>query len=471
MIDDLLSKRFILTQAGRIVDYLQSNPDPRRRRRAASEPASSLVVDEDIQLEADDIFEAHARLSDSITAESGSSSGQPGFDQPERGRRGVEDEIDELSFFSRDAMLSNVQSALEAYYDEVDPAAIEEYAGSRERRRAMEEGADGRTGRRLRRDRRVLDQFGPVDIGWAASLFAMGVRLFRRRYPFNRTPAQPVALPDRARLVLFGDWGTGIPRAVKVAHEVEKVLAGGIDDFDQHVIHLGDVYYSGWAREYKKRFLPHWPVSASQASRIGSWSLNANHDMYSGGHGYYKTLLADSRFAPQSKSSYFSLLHRKWRILGLDTGWEDGGLEDPQSTWVAQQCDEAATAGQRVLLLSHHPFLSARDKGSGALRSKMSEIVKQKGIHSWMWGHEHRCLLYKAHDGLKFSACLGHGGVPVFMTREPGDPLPEPASYEFRDRTGIWANFGFATVEFSDDNLVIRLVDENGNQHWPPAVI
>ena len=32
-----------------------------------------------------------------------------------------------------------------------------------------------------------------------------------------------------------------------------------------HAIHLGDVYYSGFAREYKNRFLRYWPVREDEA--------------------------------------------------------------------------------------------------------------------------------------------------------------------------------------------------------------
>ena len=43
-----------------------------------------------------------------------------------------------------------------------------------------------------------------------------------------------------------------------------------------------------------------WPVTADQAGAgVTSWSLNGNHDMYSGGFGYFQTLLADPRFAAQ----------------------------------------------------------------------------------------------------------------------------------------------------------------------------
>jgi hypothetical protein len=69
------------------------------------------------------------------------------------------------------------------------------------------------------------------------------------------------------------------------------------------------------------RFLAPWPVKPAQAGAITSWCLNGHHDMYSGGRGYFRTVLSDPRFARQQRSNRFVLRHPKWEILGLDTAW------------------------------------------------------------------------------------------------------------------------------------------------------
>jgi hypothetical protein len=400
------------------------------------------------------------------------SSGQPGFAPPAPTRRGesAAPDIDEVSFFSRDAVLSNVQSALDQYYDDVEPEAVQETPPAAPTRRGSSEAPDvARTGRALRKPpsgRRLFEPFGPTDIGWVSSVFAQGIRLLRRRHRFRKEPATPRPVAQRARLIVVGDWGTGIPRAVHVSARIRDALrAGRAEGREQHVIHLGDVYYSGWAREYEKRFLPHWPVTAAEADEIGSWSLNANHDMYSGGYGYYGTLLRDRRFRAQEQSSFFSLVHPGWRILGLDTGWDDAGLKDPQAEWVAEQSRQARQAGQKLLLLSHHQLFSAYEDGSEKVRKKLRDVLDGGGVHAWLWGHEHRCVLYRPHGGLRFAACLGHGGVPVYMKRRESDPLPAPADYEYRARRDEWALFGFAILDFNDDRIDVRLIDENGAEH------
>jgi len=130
----------------------------------------------------------------------------------------------------------------------------------------------------------------------------------------------PLRIGDRARLVVVGDWGSGIPRARKVADQMRRVIDQGIETGrEQHVVHLGDVYYSGWEYEYRDRFLKYWPVRNGEEDRILSWNLNGNHDMYAGGHAFFGHALADPRFKRQEKSSWFSLRNDHCTILGLDT--------------------------------------------------------------------------------------------------------------------------------------------------------
>ena len=49
------------------------------------------------------------------------------------------------------------------------------------------------------------------------------------------------------------------------------------------------------------------------------------------GHGYYRTLLGDPRFARHEGSSFFSLANRHWRLLGLDTAYVEQSVYLPAS--------------------------------------------------------------------------------------------------------------------------------------------
>ena len=58
-----------------------------------------------------------------------------------------------------------------------------------------------------------------------------------------------------------------------------------------------------------------------------------NHEMYSGGHSYFKTFLpklglfdADKKIISPQSASFFCLETDHWVILGLDTGYHAGGI-------------------------------------------------------------------------------------------------------------------------------------------------
>jgi hypothetical protein len=474
MIADVLNRQFVLDRLEEVKDGLEMGAlDPRRGGEAAPDAEG---------LSEDDFREALAELERAESEERAGSSGQTGFDAPASDRRADAPDLDSVAFISHNAVLSHVQSALEEYLETREPELLVDSGEPADDRRGGDEPPMV-TGRRLREaggegprdDRRIGEKFSITDVAWFGSLVAQGIRRLRGKHPFNDTPAPPRTIADRARVLVVGDWGTGIPRAAQVGARMRAVLEQGrAERLQQHAVHLGDVYYSGWPKEYEKRFLPHWPVHPAEAAEITSWSLNANHDMYAGGHGYFGTLLRDPRFAAHAGSSYFSISNAHWRILGLDTGYDEGKLHGSQPRWVAAQAAEARAAGQKLMLLSHYQLFSPYESAGKELREALGGVLGDGGVHSWLWGHEHREVLYGPHLGLRFSACLGNGGVPAYMTHGERDPLPAPATYENRARmrNGFesWAYFGFAVLDFDGPRIVLRLIDENGRTHHQQVV-
>jgi hypothetical protein len=473
MIDQVLNRRFVLEQVEDVRAHFEqvAKGDVRRSGGRAPEGAEELAPE--------DYNAALLELRAAAEREESASSGQPGFEIPPAERRGGETaaDIDDTSFFSRDPVISNLQSALEEYFETQESDKIEDAAPATGRRGDTAElppAADlrlsGYQERRSPEGRRLFERFSVTDVGWVSALVAMGIRRFRNRHPFNPAPATRFPVEERMRILMVGDWGTGITRAQRVAAEMRKVIEDGkAEGIQQHVIHLGDVYYSGWKREYEGRFLRHWPVKPEEAESISSWSVNANHDMYSGGHDYFRTLLGDPRFARHERSSMFHLENPHWRILGIDTAWEDHDLKAPQPEWIREQAKQAEAAGQKLILLSHHQPFSAFESGGEKLVRALEGVMDAGRIHAWFWGHEHRCAHYRTHLGLPFGRCIGHGGVPVYQFRTESDPVPEPAIYEFRGRfknlLEPWAWFGFAVLDFFGPHIEIRYIDENGELH------
>jgi hypothetical protein len=199
---------------------------------------------------------------------------------------------------------------------------------------------------------------------------------------------------------------------------------------------------------------------------IGSWSLNSNHDMYSGGYGYFDLLLADPRFERQQGSSVFSLRHPDWNIVGLDTAWDEGVLHGMQVGWLRDQLDDSK---RKVMLLSHHPLFSVYDPAGDELANQLEPILQTRPVKAWLWGHEHRCVAYSSHRNVEFGRCVGHGGVPAYMWRGTEDACPSPAIYEDRRcyTKGLerWALFGFVVLDFNGPEIDVRYIDENGQVH------
>ena len=256
---------------------------------------------------------------------------------------------------------------------------------------------------------------------WAWLTHYLGLVLRPRRpFPTYAATGRPgvFALPNECRLGLAGDWGTGTETAEKVARNM-----GGHEP--QVTIHLGDVYYSGTTPEFTDYFLPTWPRGA-----LRTFLLNGNHEMYSGGEGYFGTALPRVK----QETSYFCLENDHWRIIGLDTGYYARvfpllelllsgwiRLHDATREWLASVVFADPADKRPVILLSHHQWFSSFDTEYRHLGKDLAAYLPR--VLLWFWGHEHRFAAYGPHglDGYpKVRArCIGHGGMPVELKGLP----------------------------------------------------
>ncbi len=388
-----------------------------------------------------------------------------------------------LPFFSRDPMVSLMQTSLEV---EARKAGLVHEAGPG-RLRKLIVGV-------VEELKEILpERFSSQDPEWVTRIGAATLdRLARGNHPFNPTPAEYVIERDDARIVIVGDWGSGLTHARDVAgfmaQQVSDALKAGRP---AHVIHLGDVYYSGDPEEIKRRVLVDglWPVTTDQAGQgVTSWSLNGNHDMYGGGWGYFDTLLRDERFASQRSpdgepTSFFRIRTPSWDLIGLDTSWSAevlskglrAELADPQASVLAGW---AAESHRKIMLLSHHQFVSSFDLGDigTVLTHKLEPLLQADRIAAWLWGHEHRCMGFKeAHglDGAAFMRCIGHGGVPIPATGA-GLNIPSPGRWQipsagdptgvFQEHEASWNRFGFAVLDLAGPQGSICYRDDQGKE-------
>jgi Calcineurin-like phosphoesterase len=371
-----------------------------------------------------------------------------------------------VPFMPRDATTSNLQSILTTCIESRFESLL----------KALPEGLD-RLAHAALGDIEIFREFGPCDARWMETKLSEGWALIDGRPDFPDSPADPVKLAPNARVILVGDWGTGLPGAVAVADQIRKRLEQGRGR-EQHLIHLGDVYYSGWREEYETRFLRHWPVDREDR-HVLCWSLNGNHDMYSGGHGYFGYLLHDPRFRghwrgghPQlTPSSHFSLENGDWQILGLDSAYADHDLAGSQEQWVAGKLGGAP----KTMLLTHHQPFSGYEAVTQKMTKKVQSAVAAGKLDAWFWGHEHRCTVYGEDpvSWLRFGSCVGNGGVPQLL---PDLPLPEgerdvegyaPLSWAYDGAESVdgnkWLRFGFAVLDFAGPEINVEYVDEDRN--------
>ncbi len=92
------------------------------------------------------------------------------------------------------------------------------------------------------------EKFSTHDPDWMTRISEATLdRIAKGNHPFNPNPAEhDVSDHSELRVVVVGDWGSGLPHACQVsklmAEEIADAQGRGVP---VHVVRLGDVYYSG----------------------------------------------------------------------------------------------------------------------------------------------------------------------------------------------------------------------------------
>ena len=172
-------------------------------------------------------------------------------------------------------------------------------------------------------------------------------------------------MPSTATIALIADWGTGTAAAI-------NLLKGVALQKPDILIHLGDIYYSGTPAECDgnfKRIIDQTFGRTGAPTDIPVFSMPGNHDMYSGGQGFYNLLQTLNPPPLQQPASFFCLRDtaaQRWQFVAMDTGLHDYDpfkvtnvvtfLEKPEEDWLTARIAEFPG---KTILLSHHQFFSA----------------------------------------------------------------------------------------------------------------
>lgn len=294
-----------------------------------------------------------------------------------------------------------------------------------------------------------FEKYDNLDPGWIEVVWEKAKSLLRGKAKFitheKKTDFRfDIVDKPTVKIALVSDWGGGNDGARAVAAQIKARQP-------DHAIHLGDIYYAGTEHEINNRFLNMWDFWATPATAGRSFTLNSNHEMYGGGHGYFKTTIK----ALKQPASYFSLSNKHWRFIGLDTGYVDHDLNAEQLDWLGGQL----TGSQKTILLSHHqPFsaFAAGDPGA-KLRARVQPFFDK--IHGWFWGHEHLCVAYGKHLGIN-GRCIGHGCIP-YEVPAPTSGVPVTWIDDRKQPNGRGMH-GFALLTLNGANMQVEYIDQDG---------
>lgn len=293
--------------------------------------------------------------------------------------------------------------------------------------------------------------FSNADPGWATVVAALLEKWLTPDADFrtHEDVETLFTMPNQSSVALFSDWGTGRPAADAVMNQITARNPGVM-------IHLGDIYYSGQPDEARDRFLDHWP--AAGAARF---ALNANHEMYSGGHGYFETVLPEM----ENQGSYFCVQNDHWRLIGLDSAYKDKKLHRPQLRWLEKLVEP--NDGRRNILMTHHQAFSMFEEVKAKdLYDPVKPLIEKGKVHAWFWGHEHKSVAFKKYKGL-VARCIGHGAIPY---SPPGSDFSEKTfpdlEVKFVNRrrrpSSLQGVNGFALLRFNGPDLEVDHIDEDG---------
>ena len=196
---------------------------------------------------------------------------------------------------------------------------------------------------------------------------------------------RPLPFPERGRIGIVGDWGTGLYGAPLIARrDAERP-----DPFDL-LLHLGDVYYSG-----TKKRAGELPRYLAEAAERDPRAFNSNHEMYSGGECFFKETLP----AFGQDASCCAIENDRWMLVGLDVAYTDHEIDDEQVAWL-KRSSSIRPAIERSSSSRITSCTRIFDTQGQKLRAHpgFAVILNSRRIFAWYWGHEHRCAIYQKRE-------------------------------------------------------------------------
>jgi hypothetical protein len=324
-------------------------------------------------------------------------------------------------------------------------------------------------------------KYQELDLRWELVAGTVWLENLLHKHKFPPGTPEIRKMADDVTMALVSDFGTGnFGAGDSPSTKISKFIPSLSPDY---TIHLGDVYYAGTSSEETHNFLNTWPQGTK-----GSFALNSNHEMYSGGGPYFNLAVGGPIFNKlQSPWSFFALENEHWIVVGLDSAYYadvltlylNGTLGKADNTQTAF-LREIAKRGKKVIVLTHHnPIPVNADPAAKPLQlytDVMNAFAGEAPPVYWYYGHEHIGAAYTPVNGTLYR-CLGHGALPWglasdlvqakekglvewFERCKAGDPDDDLRVYN-----------GFVTLQLNGADLVETFYDETGRVAWRPGTV
>jgi hypothetical protein len=296
------------------------------------------------------------------------------------------------------------------------------------------------------------------------------------KHPFPPGTPALIQIPDQVTIALAGDFGTGnFGASDSPSTKISKFIPSLNP---QITIHLGDVYYAGTSGEESSKLMNFWPKGS-----FGSFTLNSNHEMYSGGEPYFNEAVGGPVFNKfQSPFSFFALENTNWIIVGLDSAYNaevlklymDGSLGDnAQLPFLGS----LAQKGKKVIVLTHHNGLPESGVQPAQPLKLFTDVIGAfdgaRPPAYWYWGHVHAGVAYKPlkdHNDLR-CRCVGHAALPWGLASD----LQASQNVQWFEKCNakdpendLRVFNGFVLLQLDGADLTETFYDENGRIAWTP---
>jgi hypothetical protein len=275
-----------------------------------------------------------------------------------------------------------------------------------------------------------------------------------------KRPKAPDSIGENTTLALCGDWATGFDGARRIASQI-------INAKPEYAVHLGDTYPAGTDRDCKKQFINIWnSFSGTNKPPLPKFrAMMGNHEMICKAYPYYDHILP---FCKGQTASYFVMENTDWKIIALDTAYDDHDLEKTELEWFRQHLEGA----KRKIILSHHQLFSVYDvrpskKPLMDTVLSLKSVINKANVVAWFWGHEHGAIAYEDWSelpGIRFRS-IGNGGKRTDwryhqkkLPKIPGNVAP-PIKW-------VWATpeNGYVLLRFNGPTLSVQYRKEDGQK-------